>query len=399
MGQKVASGVESKVQSGKEALGGLESKVQKTSAYDPYSAIKKAMGGTIGEPESTQYKSMKQTGGYTGAKDISGLDGYGDAQKKIGAATTAAGQTGTESGQQQLLKETFARPNYSQGATKLDQVLLRQSAGGKQALQDLSSKYQTLGSQFGTAQEDIAKNIAQSQEQAAKNKAAFIPAEQKTMSELMTPIEQRAEQANIENPALQSRVQQDLMDTALNQETLKQLGLDVGQRLYDLDLNNYLNLNQTQQTVDTVASEQERQKYAALNQLFDGGMNQLSAVNPLKNYQAVGFNREQFLKDQAEKQAEFENIMRNTNLSSEYMKDYAYENANVNAYDMLQGAPVAYQSEWKGTNPSFDNQDLFKQIYKSSFDQSRAVNEQNIQRQYQDLLNQLKYNRTIGMES
>lgn len=301
MGQQVASGVEQKVQAGKQALGGLQSQVQKTSAYDPNEAIQKAQSGQLSEQEKQAYKSTKQTGGYTGAQDISGLTGYGEAQKAFGSAGEAVSQTGSEGGQQQLLKSTYARPNYSQGATKLDQVLLGQSAGGKQALENLGQKYAGLTKEFSSGLEQAQKNIGASQAQAAANKAALAGSEQSAMQGLMSPIEQRVSQANIENPALQQRLAQDVQDEMLKQETLDKLGLTSGQQLWDMDLSSYLSTPQAQMTANTMASQEERQKYKALTDLFGQTGGELSDVNPMADYKPYSFDTERFKGDLASK--------------------------------------------------------------------------------------------------
>jgi hypothetical protein len=308
MGQQVASGVEQKVQSGKQALGGLQSQVQKTTAYDPNEAIQKAQSGQLTEQEKQAYKTTKQTGGYTGAKDVSGLTGYGEAQKAFGSASEAVSQTGNEAGQQQLLKSTYARPNYSQGANKLDQVLLGQSSGGKQALENLGQKYAGLTKEFSSGIEQSQKDIAGSQDQAAANKSAIGQAEQASMSGLMSPIEQRVAQANIENPALQQRLTQDIQDELLKQETLDKLGLSSGQNIYDLNLASYLSTPQAQMNANTMATQEERQKYKALTDLFEQPGGELSDVNPMSDYKPYSFDTERFQKDVGSKKAEYQAI-------------------------------------------------------------------------------------------
>ena len=308
MGQQVAGQVEQKVGSGKQAMTNLQGQVQKTAAYDPYEAIQKAQSGKLSEQEKQTYKTTKETGGFVGPEDVSGLTGYGDAQKAFDTANEAVSQLGSESGQQQLLKSTFTRPNYSQGSTKLDQVLLSQSSGGKQALQDLSKKYANLSKEFAGGVDAIGQDIKSSKDRAKLNKEAIKSAEQETMQGLMSPIEQRVAQANIENPALQQRLTQDVADELLRQETLDKLGLTSGQNLYDLNISSYLSTPQAQMSANTMATQEERQKYKALTDLFGQPGGELSEINPMSDYKPYAFDTERFQKDVASKRAEYQKI-------------------------------------------------------------------------------------------
>lgn len=90
---------------------------------------------------------------------------------KISTAMGQAGQQvanlGSESGRFDLLGQTFARPNYSQGQKRLDQLLL--SVGGAQQLGDASKN---LGSQLKARGENIDAITKAAGEQVAANAKA-----------------------------------------------------------------------------------------------------------------------------------------------------------------------------------------------------------------------------------
>jgi hypothetical protein len=295
MGQQIASGVESDINKAQQAVGGLTSQVQKTAAYDPMATINRA--DQLSDEEKKTYKTTKQTGGYTGPSDITGLGGYAEAQTATTRAKEQLGKVGNDLGQKDLFKQTYNRPNYTSGAQNLDQVIMQGSTQGRQAIESLADKYKNLNDQFGQsftgAQNDISTSLAN----AKANKAAIAQAEQDSMNNLINPISQRADQFNADSLAKRNSVASDVSDDILNQETLANLGLNEGLSLYDLNLGSYVNYDATPANMNNVATQEERNKYAALQSLFDGADQRLTAdgkpINPL------GFDKAKFDSDYA----------------------------------------------------------------------------------------------------
>ena len=120
MGQKIANDVTGKAQSAESKIGQFGSQQFKADAYDPTDALNRAE--SLNEQEKAQYKNVKQTGGYTGPSTIDQAQGYQDTQKDSQKAIQDVNNTKTEQGRQALLKQTYARPQYSAGENKLDQV-------------------------------------------------------------------------------------------------------------------------------------------------------------------------------------------------------------------------------------------------------------------------------------
>jgi hypothetical protein len=309
LGQKIAQNVESKVGESSAQLQKMSTALPSTSQYKPEETIGKAE--SLQAPEIAAYKQMKSTGGYTGPQDITGLAGYNEAFKASEAAKEAVSKASGEAGQQALLQETFARPDYTKGSNILDQIILAGSQGGKQAITDVGEKYKGLSdylsNQFGVSQ----KQIEASQAQAQANKEAIAQAEKKAMEDLINPLQAIAEKRNIEYPELQKRILSDVKDYNLTPESLSGLGLNVGQNIYNLDLSNYITPNQTPQTINSVASDWQRQKYQALSNLFDQNAGLLSATNPNPDFTPIAFNKEQLSKDILTKKKEFEDFAKN----------------------------------------------------------------------------------------
>jgi hypothetical protein len=294
MGQKVAGNVE---QAGQEATQKVEQfGAQKPSvqAFDPNQYIQDAP--SLSAEQKQSYQATKQTGGYTGPKQLEQAQGYSEAQRSAQSATDKAKMAGTEVGQQELLSQTYARPTYTQGQKKLDQVLLGGNEQAKQGLSGLSQKYSGLYDVFNQKAQDVGAGINQANAQALANKQAIQGAESKAWTDLMNPLEQRAQQANIERPQAQQRINEDISDDLLLEETLQKLGLAEGQNLYDLSLGSYITPNMTQLGVNDVANQQERQRYQALADLFqDSTRTQIGAQG--SGVSDVSFNKSQFDKD------------------------------------------------------------------------------------------------------
>lgn len=300
MGQKVAGDVQSKAQEAENKLSQFEqAKPQAVQNFDPNQYIQDAP--RLSQEQKTQFQQQRQTGGYSGPQQLEQVSGYKETQQAAQKATDAAKMAGTESGQQELLKQSYARPNYTQGQVKLDQVLLGGNEQAKQGLSDLSQRYSGLYDQFNTKAQDVGASINQANQQALANKQAIEAAIPKAWSDVLNPIEQRALQLNEQNPQIQQQIYGDLSDDLLMQDTLNRLGLSEGQNLYDLDLMNYLTPNQTQFNVNDVATADERARYQALRDLFqDTSRSDIREQG--RNTSPLAFDQERFTRDTTQRQ-------------------------------------------------------------------------------------------------
>lgn len=314
MGGKIAADVGTKAEDAQNRINDFSSKAPTVQAYDPNEAINNAQSLTA--EQKAQYQQNRNTGGYAGPATVDKVEGYGDTQSAASKAASAVKNAGTESGQQQLLKETYSKPSYSQGQNRLDQVLLQNSAGSKQALEGVTNKYADLDKLFSTAETNVGNAINSATTQANENKKAFIPAEQAAVKSLLDPIQQRAADANKNNSAYIDRILADASDLTLNEETLGALGLQEGQRVFGLNLNNYINQDRTQVGINNAANADERAKYAALASLFnDQSMQQITADG--KAISPVGFNREQYENDLRAAQDAFNNYAAGTQINKD----------------------------------------------------------------------------------
>ncbi len=333
MGQKIATNITSKGDDASSKINTLSQKAPEVKAYDPNDVYNNL--GSLTDDQKNTYRTQKTTGGYTGPDTVEKVDGYADTQKAATSTAQMAKNAGTEYGQQQLLRDTYARPSYSAGENRLDQALLQGSPNSKQAIASASSKYSDLDSLFNNAATNLGGSINNANSQSLANKQNIATAEQSQWNNLINPIQTRADQMNRDNPALINRVTQDASDEKLSDETLSLLGLSPGQKLYDMNLKNYINPNYTQLGLNEAANSQERSKYQALVDLVgDTSRNQITANG--MEVKPVSFNKDQFDKDFAGKQAEMNNLLKNTNFTG---RQQAEENGA--RYDWSADANVA----------------------------------------------------------
>lgn len=390
MGQKITSNVSAEADNATSKIQDFSSKAPTVQAYDPNAAIQKATALT--DDEKAQYKEQKKTGGYTGPATVDGVSGYQDVQKAASSAAQNVQNAGTETGQQQLLKQTYARPQYSAGENRLDQALLQNSAGSRASLENLSQKYAGLDKMFSDASTSVGNSINAANAQALANRNAFAGAEKSAREALINPIQARADQLNTSNKDLVSRIQSDTSDEILSEETLKALGLNEGTRLFDMNIANYLNPDLTPVGLNNAATADERQKYAALSALFDDPtMSQITADG--KEIKPVSLS-EQFAKDQAAKQAEFDRYAASKNVSatSDRLGEFGWNNGDMWTQATAQSLLSDYLS---GKGPQTSYQYGFNMPIQGTLEPTAAQ----AQQRYTDLINQIlneqKYNRTI----
>lgn len=390
MGGKIAGDVTNKAEDATSKIGAYESKAPSVAAYDPNEAIGRAT--TLSDAEKTQYKTNKATGGYSGPQNAEGIEGYQAANTAGTAAATAVKNAGTESGQRDLLKQTYARPDYSAGQNNLDQALVQGSAGSKAKLEGVGQKYSGLTDYLGSANQKVGNAVNSAVTQSYNNRQAFNPAETAARQNLINPIQQRADQANQNNGAYIDRITGDASDNVLSDETLKALGLSEGQKIYDMNLGNYITPDKSQVGLNNAANSDERGKYAALQSLFDDPtMNQITvdgkAINP------VSFNKAQYDKDLAGKTAEINNLFKNTNFTGSGTHEWNGDNldytASANVADYLaNNANVNYNGKVRGIGNMGSN-------YGDEGEAAKQQAAQSLYAQINQFLDSQKYNRTI----
>lgn len=291
MSEKVTNNIDSKASDAQQGLNRLPG-VDKISTVNYETLNSDYYNNPNAKKED--YTSLKSSGGYNGPSNIYGVQGYQDIQNKTQQANTALDQSKTEDGRKTLLKSAYERPNYSLGMQNLDNLLVQNDPNAKSKFENVQSKYSNLMGMLEDKTNSLNRNIDFNKQAALQNKNNIISSEQQAREAVLNPINQRVDQLKQEAPLIQSRVSNDLSDDVLTDETLNQLGLSDGQSLYNLNLNNYFNPNQSEINAGNVSTKEEKAKYKALMDLIDG----VDILNTGGNqYSPVNFNKEQFNKD------------------------------------------------------------------------------------------------------
>lgn len=301
MGQKMTGNIESNANDATQKINTFQSKAPTVNAYDPNEAYNKVTSLT--DQDKQAYNQAKA--GYKGPQSFDQVDGYGDTQKAVNTAYNQVKNVGNEAGQRQLLKDTYKRNDYSAGQNALDQTIMQNTPGARAGFEGLTQKYSKLNNLFDTASQDVGGKVNNSINQGLANQKAIAEGEVKAKSGLLDPIRERAKVAAESNKQSTDNVYADFQDgdDMIDMETMKLLGLNQGQSIYDLDLSSYLQPDQTPIGIDNVATADERAKYAALTSLIDGTTGQeLSADG--KTIRPMAFNQKQFDSDYASKKAE-----------------------------------------------------------------------------------------------
>lgn len=300
MGSQVAGRVEQGAQEAQTNIGKFANEKQTVNTVNPNQYLANPAAAN-----KTEYQALRQTGGYSGPDAIDKTQNYQAAAQSAQKATDLVKASGTEDGRMNLLQETYKRPTYSRGQQKLDQVLMQNDAASKDRFADINQKYSNISSMFDNTANEVGNSINQAKQTAAQNKQALLAAETQARKDLIDPIQKRAQDAYANNTGLIDRVNADLSDDVLSEETLANLGLAEDQSLFDLSLGSYLTPDRTQVGLDNVATADERSRYTALAALLDDPtMSQITANG--KSITPISFNKDQFTKDLGTKQTEYQ---------------------------------------------------------------------------------------------
>ena len=216
-----------------------------------------------------EYTALKSTGGYTGPKSYNEMADYQAAQTATKKASEQVGQLQSQTGFEQAVAKQYERPQYSQGAKRLDASLIRGEEQSKkaaeQAYQNWGNLQNLLDQSVTSVQQQIEQNLATSQ----ANKTLLPQAEEDYIQKLNAEYEQRATEQNKANKQNIDAIKADLADNLLTEESLKKSGLNLGQNIYDLNLQDFLRYDETPLQAKDVLTDQERANWDKLTNLLD----------------------------------------------------------------------------------------------------------------------------------
>lgn len=188
-------------------------------------------------------------------------------------------QVGTEQGRFDLLRRTYGRPNYSQGAQRLDQLFLQTEGDrtldnlqqnvrniAQQGMQAVQERGQLLGSQLDT----LNTGIGEAQQTIQGALGSFGTEGGGALGDLYRQLESERASAEQRQQSLFDRVQEQLPTGQLDADVAQALGINEDINTFDLDLGQYLQgigIGDNNITMADVASQEQQARLDALRQL------------------------------------------------------------------------------------------------------------------------------------
>lgn len=208
--------------------------------------------------------------GPAGIEDAATLQNNAENYKQL------ANQTTNESGRYNLLNQFFNKPDYSSGQQSLDNLLLQSNPNQIKNLQQTSAQAGNVGANINklinNAQNSgqIYANEAQQTGQAAKN-VLFDP-NNGVINKFDTEAQNKLAnyQTQIANNLAQAKGVNSLGGNILTQNQAQQFGIDPTKGIYNLNLANYINPNQTALNKTNALSNDDYLKLQALQKLAAG---------------------------------------------------------------------------------------------------------------------------------
>lgn len=281
VGQTIAGSVNdlgNKAQTSVDTLGtNFNAAVQNNTVAQDQAAVNNAITGaqnlkagqSLDDNTANAFNAQKNAT-YGGPTDVTGFDGYTDAQKNINTASTAVGQTGSEAGRNVLLQNQYKDASvngYNQGENNLDQLLLENSPGAQAALQPLQSKWANLNNALGST---VTTGNAAAQQgiqtTAATAKAAADAATQAQGGYEANLSAQEKQQLAARDALIAKYQGQTTNSNFLTPDELAGSGgLTNGTDVYNTNLRNYI--NGTTPTIGSYANVDQYAQDAALSKL------------------------------------------------------------------------------------------------------------------------------------
>lgn len=203
---------------------------------------------------------------YTGPNSLMDLqDQYNQVGQKINKAQTNVNSAGTEEGRKNLITQVNEKPR-TQGVTNFDSLLLQTGGGrekvGAAADQNKDISTELLNQNNISAQQKAADIKKQNDSIRNQTQSAVSGANQSFKKTLGQKIQDAISGATNQNNAYAA----DLGDqSSLGANTLQNLGLSDGRRIYDVDLNQfYKPADISQINASNVADQNDYARYLAL---------------------------------------------------------------------------------------------------------------------------------------
>lgn len=295
-----------------QALGQQGQNLIQTSFKNPQDILKQ-------QDQLKQFQQLRDQGykGQIGNLNTNAQQQQTQLKSQLGNLQQTAGNANTESGRYDLLRNTFGQPNYTQGQQKLDQLFLQSQPGATQGLQKgLSGITNQAGQQLtgATAEQQAKLNALQglSAQRAQDIKNTFLNGNGNDQNLGIKGIEGATQAQYADDQARAAQLPQilaDLKANKLNNGDINSLGINdlQGQRLYNLNLGNYVNQTAPSETLSQATTQDQLGRYNALQSLAGNPTaNIFGGETQTTGYDPYGLQRQKLNTDMAKAQQYYE---------------------------------------------------------------------------------------------
>lgn len=207
----------------------------------------------------------------------------------MNGAQTAAQQTQSEAGRNQLLKGQYqnaSQNGYNQGENNLDQMILENSSGGQQALQPLAQQWSGLTGALGNTVSAGNTAAAQGAATTAATAAAAQGAYGTANTNFQTGLNNQVTDTQAKQSDLMNRIAAQEKTGVFDPDVAAALGIQGGQNLYNVDLSK---ANQGfNPAMITAANAATPEQYAQAQALAQLSGQQSSNFLPMTNVKSAG---------------------------------------------------------------------------------------------------------------
>lgn len=298
-----------------EAEAGFKSQVDQSAVkYNPDLIARAVQAPTAvlsNQADLNAFKQMRDAQ-YSGPKALEdNQDLYNKAFSQTKTAADRGDLLGTEAGRKTLLGEYYNRPQYTAGQKNLDNLLVQGDKKAAPAYQAAQQSAKVANQNF-----DVLKKSLTDYSQAAANDTARSRQEveraftgsEGALPSLEKTVQNRLGQYTANRDAEFETLRNALAQNQLSSAQAQKLGLQNDQILYNLSPTSYLS-KAADPSARTVATPEERAKYAALSQLIGRENTFIPEQAGLTQYDpnsAVQFNTSQFLNDLGSQKAAYD---------------------------------------------------------------------------------------------
>ncbi len=285
VGQDIAGSISDQANKGQKEtedassdfMNGVNAGTVKTDQSAIDKAIADAQSGNLTDADQAAF-SKQYGANYGGPTDFTKDSSYAQAGSDLTNAQNSLAQTGSEAGRDVLLGNQYQNTSaggYNQGEKNLDQMLLEGNPGNQATFSNLQNQWSGIGNVLGDATTKNNAAAAQAAQTDAATKAAASGSLDTANTGFQSTLQQQlaAQQAAYQNA--NSQIKNDFSNGQLTPDELSQLGATNGDKLYNLNLNDYVTPGQNP-TLANTATAQQYAESAALAQLA-------GATNPYLN--------------------------------------------------------------------------------------------------------------------